>query len=247
MDKRKRIYILDEIRGICIILMIIYHSLYNLTHIFNFNIPFFYSNTMEIIRLSFVFTFIVIAGIMCNYSRNNLKRGLICFGSGMIITIFTKIFIPEQYISFGILHFMGISMIIYFILEKVLNKIFYLYGIFFSILFFILSYKVNNRIIGIPSVFTVSIPNPLYNTEFLFPLGFASQNFFSADYYPVFPWFFLFLSGVYLGKLMKSRNIPDFFYKIHSKILKYIGNHSLLIYLLHQPLIYGLMSIFFNL
>lgn len=81
----------------------------------------------------------------------------------------------------------------------------------------------------------------------LYPLGFYKMGFSSSDYFPLIPWFFLFLTGYFIGNYHKYKN--KFFRKIeiNSGIIGKIGQKSLLLYMAHQPIIYGVLLIFKNL
>lgn len=76
---------------------------------------------------------------------------------------------------------------------------------------------------------------------FLFPLGLHPLIFASADYYPLLPWIFLFLAGYWLGVAFLQRRAPEFCYREHLSALGWIGRHALIIYLVHQPVVYGVL------
>ncbi len=73
------------------------------------------------------------------------------------------------------------------------------------------------------------------------PLGFYKEGFFSADYFPLLPWAFMFLFGAFLGGYAKAGAFPQTLYKSRSKLLQKIGKNSLWVYLLHQPILYVIM------
>lgn len=235
-----RVFLIDEIRGFAILCMVVYHAFYDLTSIFELNIPFFYSDIMNFIRDCFVFIFVFISGTSSRFSKNNIKRGLIVLGFGFIMTIGTYIFMPSQLIVFGILHMLGTCMILFGILEKLIDKISNKIIIPIAIFLFILTLGIQNGFLGIPYLFEVKLPDNIYNLQFLFPLGFTSNTFFSADYFPLLPWFFCFILGSCFGKWLKSNKAPIFFYKSHIKFLSIAGRNTLIIYVLHQPILFGL-------
>ena len=82
----------------------------------------------------------------------------------------------------------------------------------------------------------------LRTVGFSFPwltvLGFAPYGFASSDYFPLFPNLGYFLLGAVLGRalyaekksLLPRENPP-------AKALQWMGRKSLLIYLLHQPIL----------
>ena len=245
-NSTKRVHLIDEIRGFAIICMVVYHFFYDLVAIFGVNIPLFYSPFIQSLVPIFVFIFVFISGTASAYSKNNLIRGLKCFGLGMIMTLFTYFFMPEQLIVFGILHMLGTSMIIYSLITPLLKKANAKYVIIIGVIMFILTYNVVNGYIGIEKIFTVDIPHGIYDIGFLFPLGFTSSNFYSSDYFALFPWLFAFIAGSGFGRLLRQGSLPNFMYKSHIKPLGFIGKNTLVIYILHQPVVYGILYLIFN-
>ncbi len=65
----------------------------------------------------------------------------------------------------------------------------------------------------------------------------------SYDYFPLVPWGFVFFFGVWLGGPIKDRKLPERFYTMKIPVLPAIGRKTLLIYLLHQPVLYILLWI----
>ena len=119
--KGGRIFFLDELRAIALIGMIIYHAAYDLYALFGLDFDFF-SPGWDTLQMAVCCTFIVIAGISARLCKNALKHGLVVFGCGMLMTAGTYFFIPSQVIWFGVLHFLGISMMIYHLFRKSIKK-----------------------------------------------------------------------------------------------------------------------------
>lgn len=238
---KNRVGFLDELRGLSIILMVVYHFVYDLVFIHNVDFPLFYSNAVNLLRDIFAGIFIVISGISCNYSKNNLKRGIKIFLFGMALTVITYFFIEDELIVFGILHMLGISIIIYGILSKMIKdkKHEIIYAVFFIVLFIITLNIENGYILNI------ELPFSLYEKSYLFPFGITNASFFSSDYFPLIPWAFLFFSASFVGVYIKNNRLPQFFYKTHFKGLAFCGRHTLFIYLSHQVLIYLILRIVF--
>ena len=91
----------------------------------------------------------------------------------------------------------------------------------------------------------IAMPYNLYFSKYLAVIGLPGPGFRSADYFPLLPWFFLFLFGCFIGKWFKERKIPDFMMNKHSAFLSKIGSNTLAIYIVHQPIIYGVLYAFF--
>ncbi len=245
LAKPRRVHLMDELRGVLIIGVVLYHLLYDLAVLFPVGIPWMFSNWMNSVRNICAGALIVVSGISCHYTRNNWRRGLRAFGLGMLLTVVTALFIPSQLILFGILHFFGSMMMLYALLQPLLEKVPTMAGLLGSTLLFFLTWPIFSGFIRVLGV-TVYLPEFLYNKPLLFPLGFACQGIASADYYPLIPWGFLFLAGSFFGRYVRAGRLPEFCYRSHLPLLARIGNHTMLIYLVHQPVIYGLLALIFH-
>lgn len=243
VKKGNRVGLLDELRGLAILCMVVYHTMF-LLGMFGVNIPLMSSTAMNITRDLFAGMFIFISGCMCRFSHNNLKRGVICFFCGMIIT-FVVPFFADVTITFGILHFLGISMLIYGLFGEVFEKLPPWVGIIICVLMAVCTWNIDMGFFGIPGVLQIGIPNAAYNVGVLFPLGIYNSSFQSWDYFPLLPWFFVFIGGSYFGEWAKNGSLPRFFYPIHIKWLAAVGRHTIWIYLLHIPIIFLILNIIF--
>ena len=133
-------------------------------------------------------------------------------------------------------------MIYYGLTKKFHNKIPSVLGLILSFVLWLATKKLYMREIA----FFFKMPDFFYNTNFFFPLGMYNASFYSSDYFPFFPWIFVFLFGTYIGKFIKEHNMPSFMYKTHSKALSYLGKHALVIYVAHQPILYGVLWLIFT-
>lgn len=230
---KNRFLLIDELRGIGLIYVVIFHIIYDLTYIFPIGIKFMELPWMNILREIMVGMLILISGISCNFSRSNFKRSIITLGFAVLISIVTYIMGEQYFISFGILHFLGVSMLIYALFQKIVVKIPIKVGLLcFGLLFML--FKVN------ASIF---YPSDAKHTFWNFMIGRYPDSFLSSDYYPLLPWIFIFFAGTYLGKWIIEDKNNEKLTKNHSKTLCLIGQHTMIIYLLHQPIIYGMMYI----
>ena len=123
VKKYRRAGFMDEVRGFCILCMVVYHVCFDLNYTYNIHIPIMFDGLFDIVRDIFAGAFMFISGMSSRYSHNNAKRGIQCFFIGMIITFIFAFFAPSAPILFGILHFMGVSMMIYAIGDKYFLKI----------------------------------------------------------------------------------------------------------------------------
>lgn len=239
MNSKKRIYLIDEIRGISIILVVAYHFFYSAAMVFRFDWATDIFSTLRQWQPLLPMTFVLLSGISFNLSKSNIKRGIKLLLTGIAITIVTVTFLPGESIWFGIIHFIGIANIICGFFEKPIRKIPAFIGtLFFGFLFLFTSY-VPSGYLGLYPYLAIKLPDFLYATDLTMLLGFHTKAFMSADYNPIIPWIFLFISGICLGKHIKR--LPEILCKQHIKALAFTGRHTLIIYLAHQPIIIGIL------
>jgi len=232
-----RIWFLDEFRGVALLGMIVYHTLYDLFVIFGVG-PSPFTPPFSWLQQFVCWSFILISGISCRLAHSNFKRGLVVLGAGMLMTFGTMLFMPDQLIKFGVLHFLGASMLLYPLLRKGVEALHPVIGmaLFFGIFLCLRGIDSGTILFG-----KIALPEVLYQNDITALLGFPPKGYFSADYFPLLPWGFLFLTGAAAGKYFKERNLPAFMMQKHSGFLCTAGSNTLLIYLLHQPIIYGIL------
>lgn len=240
-----RVILLDEIRGFAILCMVVYHTMFQLRYTFGVDVPIFFESWFDVIRDIFAGAFIFISGAMCRFSRNNLKRGVQCFFLGMVITFVTPFF-SDWTIDFGILHFMGISMMIYGLFGEAFERVPAFAGVIIGALLTVFTWNITVGYIGIPKLFEISLPQAAYNVRVLSPLGFPPNDYEAGDYFPLMPWIFVFLAGSYFGEWAKDGSLPRFFYNSHIKWLAAVGRYTIWIYLLHIPLIMLVCTLIFR-
>jgi len=222
MSKR-RVDLIDGWRSLVIVLMIVYHFLYDLALFGIITWQQMFSPGLDVLQLFICSSFIFLAGVSARFSRNNLKHGLIVLAGHIAVVIGAMV--GGQTIRFGILAFMGTAMIFYHFAGPLLQK---LPGWLLAVVSAAL-YVPADRWTGSISV----------SVKFLYPLGFTYPGFSSADYFPLLPWLFLFLIGTAAGGWVLAHRERLAAVRLPAA-LTWPGRHSLLIYLLHQPVLYGI-------
>lgn len=235
---------LDYIRGIALINMIIYHALWDMVYIFNYDIPWFDSRIAYVWQQCICYTFILLSGFCFSFSKNNLIRGLKVFALGLVVTLVTVFVLPDEPIIFGVLTLIGSSMIMVSIIRKYLDKINCYLGIFIFLFLFIICRNVNSGYLGYESINLIKLPSSIYSNFLTTYLGFPYSGFISSDYFSIIPWIFLFISGYYLNKIFVYKKLMINFIKSTNYVVEYIGSNSLIVYALHQPIIYLLLMLF---
>jgi uncharacterized membrane protein len=233
MDEISRYREIDMVRGIAILMMILFHTVFDL-YFFRVLPLEVYSGFWRYFAFFTASLFLLIVGISLIISRARsacsksgfqlalkfVYRGAGIFLLGLFVTLCTWLFLKEGFIIFGILHLIGISIMI-------------------SPLFF--RFKKNNIVLGflwiLIGFFFATRTGPIW----LLPLGIHPATFWSVDYEPVFPWFGVVLIGMGLGEYLYPEGVRSFALppipEIIVRPLAFLGRHSLIIYLVHQPVI----------
>ena len=239
----RRIELLDELRGFAIIAMIIHHTFLDIGYVLGLSWGYVIFDKLCALQPVFWLIFIIISGICSRLSRNALKRGIIVFSAGLIVTLVTAVIMPAlgmtgAEIYFGILSCLGACMIITGLIMPLIEKTNAIWGMLVSALLFAVFFSISS---GSLCFGLIKLPEALYKTNYLMPLGIYNSSFESADYFAVLPWIFMFLFGAFLGKYAKDGAFPEWTYKKHSKFFSFVGRNSLWFYLAHQPVIYGIL------
>ena len=242
---KKRIPVIDELRGFTVLLMILYHAVYSWAYIFGLPFGFAMMTVLFPIHYAIPLPFVFISGICTKLSRSNLRRGMLLLIPALlinIVTIFLETYITGIAIWFGVINMLSVVMILYGLCGKYLEKLPALPSFIVCLILFPLTWGIKRRYVGIFGIKLFDLPDFLYNTKFLFPIGFPHESFYSSDYFPLLPWLFLFLAGAYFAAVMKTSPIMESekLYRSHSRILSFIGKNALYIYIAHQPVICGL-------
>ena len=234
---KKRIWELDVFRGIMVLIMISFHLAYDLVYLFG------------LVRLSTPFTraaftfcsnwagspFLLISGICVTFSSRPVHRGLQVIGCGMVITAVTVGMYLLGFadssiiIYFGVLQCLGVCMLLWPLFKKLPAPALLVLGVVMAA-------------VGLYWKFNVRVEFP-----WLIPLGLASYSFASSDYFPLLPNLGYFLVGAFVGRTFypqKQTLFPKYDAAKHpvSRFLGFCGRHSLLIYMLHQPVLAALVG-----
>ena len=232
----KRFWEIDFLRGVAVIMMIIFHLLYDITYFGGFNLNL-HTGFWAYFARATATIFILLVGISLTLSFSRakrlkksgrkvylkyLKRGLQVFSWGLIITLMTWIFLRDGFVVFGILHLIGISIILAYPFLKL---------------------RFWNLMMGTVFIYLgVYLKNVNFGFLWLVWLGLIPDHFYSVDFFPIFPWFGVVLIGMFIGNLLypnytrkfKLRDLSNFRF---ISLFSLLGRHSLLIYLIHQPIL----------
>lgn len=292
-NKKHRFWELDFLRGICVLLMVFDHCMFTMGYLmpstgaelgtnmwegmYSFvNNVYWYGSLRSYAHVIVVCIFFLICGISCTLSRSNFKRGILCFLAGCAVTFVTVIadrVMPQDSepiaIYFGVLHMLGIAMLLYGALDnlglliakigkseqtKKITKIIGDYltptvGLIFLIIFFAcffqsLSYGelTTNIVIKDKSssvLASIFIGVKPYDNNGEWIIG-------GSDYWPLLPWVAIVLIGGFIGRGLYHSKAKNYLAKLDGKWNKpicFVGRHALLIYVAHQVAIFVLCFI----
>lgn len=236
-EERTRYCLIDGIRGIAIINMVLFHFLYDIYIVYGKYPEWYGLPGIHIWQQTICRTFIFISGFVWVWGKEkNLRRGIMFNLFGLLISFITLIIIPSQSIWFGILNFMGCMVLLMFPLEKILKKIPAACGMAISFLLFLLCRRIQSGHIGIPGLLQIQVPDLLYDIKILTPFGFPYKGFYSSDYFPLFPWMFLYFCGFYFNRIFMKHTTWQKYARYRIPVLSAAGSRTIWIYLFHQPL-----------
>jgi len=234
-----RFWEVDFLRGMAILMMVLYHFVFDLNY---FGIRFIEVHSglwFYFARLTAsLFLLLVGVSLALSYSRAEqqgrteqfplriLKRSIWLFCLALGITLVTYLFIGDGFIIFGVLHLIAVSLLLALPFLRL-----HLLNLGFALLFIMTG----------PFLQSVNVDNP-----WLIWLGLTPSGFYSLDYFPVFPWFGVVLMGVAVGDLFyrgyhRRIPLPDLDESPFVRSLAFLGQNSLGIYLLHQPVLISLL------
>lgn len=244
---KTRYYLVDALRGLALINMVLYHFSYDIFVIYGQSPDWLGSTAAFLWQQGICWSFILISGFSWRFgAANSLKRGLLLNGLGLLITAVTWLAIPDEVILFGILNFIGCGVLLTIPFSKSGEKIPPLLGAGICLILFALTYHIQNGYLQIGEEI-LRLPDGLYSGIFTI-LGFPGPGFYSSDYFPILPWIFLYWTGWFLYPVfMKSKGIRSLL-SVRIPLLSVIGRKTILVYVLHQPILMGiciLLSSFF--
>ena len=233
----KRIWELDLVRGVCMLLIMYFHLMYDLVHLFGL-----VELTTPLARALYQLgndwggtPFLVISGLCATLGSRPVRRGLQVIGGGLVINLVTLGMYLLGFadkgiiIYFGVLHCIGTCMLLWPIFRRLPTWLLAVLGIAIAAVG-----------LSMRGSFYVDFP-------WLTPLGFVERSFTSSDFFPLLPNLGYFFLGAAAGRtlyrekrsLLPHVNENNFLIRFFS----FFGKHSLILYLLHQPVLAGIISL----
>ena len=234
-----RFWEVDFLRGVAIVLMVLYHLVFDLNYFAVCGIDVSSGIWLAVARVA-ASLFLLLVGLSFTLSHSRaqilgqedrfrlrlLKRSAWILSLALGVTLVTYLFIGKGFIVFGVLHFIGLSLLLAYPFLRLQSA-----NIIFGLLFII---------------FGIYLQSTSASFPWLLWLGLAPPDFYSIDYFPVFPWFGVILIGLGLGSQLypgyrRKMDLPDLSRSPFVRALAFLGRNSLAIYLAHQPIIIAIM------
>jgi uncharacterized membrane protein len=228
----KRFLLVDALRGFAIVLMVIYHFCFDLSYFglasFDFYEDSFWLH-MRTLILSLFLGLVGVSLVLAHYRRVNIRRYLrrlsLLVASAALVSLATWWMFAERFVFFGVLHFIAVASVL-------------------ALLFLRAGWL--NLIVGVGLIlFAMHYQSAWFDTPGLRWIGLMTHKPLTEDYVPLLPWFGVVLLGVFAGPYALQWSIrgqSDRGSYAATRWLALAGRHSLIIYLVHQPLLIAALS-----
>ena len=224
---------LDILRGAAVVNMVAFHFCYDWFEVFARQPGWYFLWPSRLWQQAICCTFILTAGFSAHLGRRALRHGLILNLCGFAVSAVTLLALPSEAVRFGILNLLGCAVLLAWLLRPALEKLPAAAGLCASLFLFALTRHLPEGYLGLLGLWRLELPAGLYRWNALAFLGLPGPTFISSDYFPLAPWFFLFLAGFFC-RLARPR-LDGFLPRLACPPLEWIGRHSLGLYLIHQP------------
>lgn len=151
-DTSGRYALLDELRGLDLVSMMLYHGCWDLVNLFGIQADWYYGLPGHLWQQSICWVFILLSGFCVQLGHHTLRRGAQVFGAGALVTAVTLLFMPEDRVIFGVLTLLGSAMLLTGLLEKPLRHIPPAAGFAISAVLFALTRNVSAGYLGFGSL-----------------------------------------------------------------------------------------------
>lgn len=197
--------------------MVYFHVIWSMSELYGYDTTYSAWVNFYIGKLSAIL-FILISGIVFSLGKFNWKRWILLTGIALAISVVTYLYNDDYFIKFGIIHFFALSSLVAIVFKN-MNK----YAILIIWIVIIRAW---------PWIANISV-----NSDYLFFIWAVSKWFQSADFYPLIPRFGVYLLGMWISKIVYANKINIFWKIVNVWPINFVGRNTLLIYIIHQPII----------
>jgi uncharacterized membrane protein len=224
-----RIAGLDALRGLAIVAMVAYHFCFDLRFFGITRSDFEHDPRWLTARTLILSSFLLIAGISAVLAQRQplpmarwLRHVAIIAGAALAVSVASYSVFPQSFIWFGVLHAIAVSLVV----SRPL-----------------VARPLAAAIVGVLVIAAgLAIADAAFDNRYLGWLGFMTRKPVTEDYVPLFPWTGVLLLGIAAGHALARANFaPLAPLGRLPAALQWLGRHSLVVYLVHQPLLMGLL------
>lgn len=219
----------DAARGCAIVMMVVYHFLFDLNYFLPLGFDFYNGALWIGLRTIIISTFLGLVGVSLHLATRNglsprrfLRRLGLLVLCALLVTLGSAVAFPDSFIWFGVLHFIALASVLGLAMVRWYRA---------------------NLWIGIALIVTgVLVSDPLFDHPALQWVGLMTHKPRTEDYVPLLPWFGIVLIGIFAGKWWFRDPRSGAAWRSGSglpRALAFSGRHSLLIYMAHQPILFG--------
>jgi uncharacterized membrane protein len=235
-DRGPRLAAIDAIRGAALCAMVVYHFAWDLAdfHLVGWDVA--AGPLWRLFARSIASSFLILVGVSLVLATRNgfrpkpfLRRLVIIVIAAALVSFGTWWFAGDALAFFGILHMIAVGSVL-------------------ALPFLLMP----SWLVAVAAVAVFLAPhylaNPIFDAPWLWWLGLVTVTPRSVDYVPVFPWFSPILVGIVAGRLLLRYAGGSAFAKWQAKswvprALITLGRWSLPIYVVHQPILVGILSL----
>lgn len=223
-----RLPLLDKARGIALAAMVVYHCVWDLSFLGLIDPAIRDSLLWSSLARVIAASFLILAGIGLVLAHGQgfdrpkfLRRLALVTGAALLVTAGTWLVFPDAFVFFGILHAIALGSVL-------------------ALPFLRLPFRLTLMAAGAVWVLPFLVQSPAMAAPALIWIGLGDRLPNSTDFVPVFPWFGFMLLGMAIGRLVDWRRLagPEPTTR-PGRLLVLAGRRSLLVYLVHQPLLFG--------
>lgn len=230
-----RLALVDLARGVALLAMFVYHFAYDLSYFRLIETDVVIEPGWRLFARCIAGSFLTIVGFSLVLATRKglnrpayLRRLAMVAGAAALVTLGTWFAMPQNFIFFGILHHIALASVL-------------------ALPFL----RLPTIIIALAAALAFALPglvaNPLLDQPWLVWLGLSHIPLQTADFVPLFPWFGFVLTGIVLGRLLLPRlagtRLAAWKPAGPARIVTWGGRHSLLVYLVHQPLFISALTL----
>ncbi len=224
-----RFAILDILRGAAIILMVAFHFCYDLSYfkLAHFD---FYNDLFWLHARTFILGFfLTLVGVSLWVAHNNrirlykaLKRAALIALNAGLVSMSTWYLFGDRVVFFGVLHFIVVASLL---------------GLLF------VRHRLLSLIAGLSLIGMGAFHFAWFDQPWIQWVGMMTYKPATEDYVPIIPWLGVVFLGIYTARWIPVLNQNCGAINDRLQALAFVGRHSLLIYMLHQPVMIGVLKL----